>query len=197
MNDQCRCIIADSENEPLAHGIVKNPPSDTVWRVQIPDNEIQQVLEHEFVQFIGMSEDLPPMAGRLLCREGNLLLIEPVSELGENARKNLRVPVRFDSFLHPVSGSWRGRLPITCHDLSCGGIAFFCDQPLEIGEVAEVVIPITTQPLLLHIQILRIRPSNSKIPLFAARFVNMIHDQEILVREAVFSQQIRNHANRG
>lgn len=197
MNHQYRCIITDSQSEPLARGILESTPNSASWRVRVLDGEIQPVLEHEFLQFIGMDEKLPPMSGQLLSQEGeDLLLIKPLSELGEKARRNLRVPVRFDSFLYPISGSWSGRLPIVSHDLSCGGIAFFCDHPLEIGETAEIVIPITAQPLLLELQILRTLPSDSQTPLFASRFTNMIHDQETLVREAVFSQQIRNRANR-
>lgn len=197
MNHQYRCIITDSQSEPLAHGILESTPDSASWRVRVLDGEIHQVLEHEFLQFISEDEKLPPMSGQLISQEGEeLLLIKPLSELGEKARRNLRVPVRFDSFLYPVSGSWHGRLPIVSYDLSCGGIAFFCDHPLEAGEKAEVVIPITAQPLLLELQILRTLPSNSQNPLFAARFTNMIHDQEILVREAVFSQQVRDRADR-
>ena len=85
-----------------------------------------------------------------------------------------------------------GRILLLRQDLLCGGIAFFCDFPLQLGEVAEVVVPITAQPLILRAKILRRRPSNSAVPLYSAKFVDMIHDQEVLVREAVFSQQIAN-----
>lgn len=192
LNHSYCCIITDSQSEPLANGILEIAQGSTVWRVRVLDGGIGQVLEHEFLQFIGMDEDLPPMSGQILSREdGDILRIKPLSELGENARKNLRVPVRFDSFLYPLSGSWRGRLPIVSYDLSCGGIAFFCDHPLGVGETAEVVIPITTRPLLLNLQILRTLPSGSPTPLYAARFMNVIHDQEVLLRKAVFSQQLR------
>ena len=120
MNHSYCCIITDSQSEPLANGILEIAQGSTVWRVRVLDGGIGQVLEHEFLQFIGMDEDLPPMSGQILSREdGDILRIKPLSELGENARKNLRVPVRFDSFLYPLSGSWRGRLPIVRDRVTC------------------------------------------------------------------------------
>ena len=189
----CRYMIADSQNEPLCRAVLESPPDAAVWRLRVLDGGLSRVLEHEVVNLISTGENAPDMTGRILSsNREDILEVEPADLLGEALRQNLRVPVRFDSFLSPVSGTWTGRVPVVCHDLSCGGIAFFCDFPLQLGEVAEVVVPITAQPLILRAKILRRRPSNSVVPLYSAKFVDMIHDQEVLVREAVFSQQIAN-----
>ena len=189
-----RYMISDSRNEPLARAVLETPPDSAVWQLQVLDGDLNQVLEHEIVNLIAMDADHPDMTGRILSTDHiSSIRIEPVDLLGESLRQNLRVPVRFDSFIYPVSGSWTGRIPIICHDLSCGGIAFFCNFQLRIAETVEVVIPITSQPVILRALILRLRPSNSNIPLYSAKFVDMIHDEEVIVREAVFSQQITNH----
>ena len=193
----CRYMIADSQNEPLCRAVLESPPTAAVWRLRVLDGGLSRVLEHEIVNLISTGENAPDMTGRILSSSGeDILEAEPVDLLGEALRQNLRVPVRFDSFLYPVSGAWTGRAPIVCHDLSCGGAAFFCGFPLQLGEIVELVVPITVQPLILRAKILRRRPSNSDIPLYSAKFVDMIHDQEVLVREAVFSQQIANRAAR-
>lgn len=199
MNNQChQYIIADSQNQPLAQGLLVSAPGDPVWLVRVAEEDLCWLRDLEFVQLISSNKSLPPMSGQILSHEeSNVLRIQPVSQLDERARVNLRVPVRFRSYVYPISGSWQGRRTFTCFDLSCGGIAFFCKPALDVGETAEVVIPITAQPLLLQIQVLRIRPSDGPAPLIAARFLNMIHDQEVLVREAVFSQQIQNRGRRG
>ena len=57
--------------------------------------------------------------------------------------------------------------------------------------MAQIVIPVTSQPLLVDIKILRERPSPEPIPLYAAAFTDLIHDQETMIREAVFSIQLR------
>lgn len=190
-----RYMISDSQSNPLSRAILETPPESKVWRVQVLDDGLEQVLEHEIINLISMNQDNPDMAGRIVSSDGfNTLTVEPVDLLGESVRQNLRVPVRFDSFLYPISGNWTGRVPIISHDLSCGGIAFFCNFQLRIAELVEVVIPITSQPVILKTRILRLRPSSSNIPLYSAKFVDPIDDEEVLVREAVFSQQIRNRA---
>ena len=190
-----RYMISDSQNEPLARAILETPPNSKIWNIQILDDDLEQVLEHEIINLISLNADHPDMTGRILSSDHvNMIKVEPVNLLGESLRQNLRVPARFDSFLYPVSGSWTGRVPIICHDLSCGGIAFFCNFQLRIAEEVELVIPITSQPVILRARILRLRPSNSNIPLYSAKCLGLIHEEEVIVREAVFSQQI---ANRG
>lgn len=189
-----RYMISDSQNEPLASAILETQPDSKVWRIQIPEENLEQVLEHEIINLIAMNADNPDMTGRILSSDHvDTITVEPVNLLEESLRQNLRVPVRFDSFIYPVSGGWKGRAPIICHDLSCGGMAFFCSFPLRIAEVVEAVVPITTQPVILQARILRVRPSNSAVPLYSAKFLDMLHDQEVIVREAVFTQQIANH----
>lgn len=193
MKTKDRYLITDSQSRPLARAFLESPPDRTPWRLRVLDGGMGQVLEHRIVNLIAMNRENPDMTGRILSREGSdVILVEPVNPLDEEARQNLRVPVRFDSFLYPVTGDWEGRLPIICRDISCGGTAFFCAYPLKIAEVAEMVVPITTQPLILQVRILRRSASSSPFPLYSAKFVNMINDEEVMVREAVFSQQIRN-----
>lgn len=188
-----RYMIADEQNEPLSRAVLESPPSSPVWSLTVLDGGQRQVLEHSTIHLISMTAQAPDMTGRILSfEEDGSIEVEPLDLLGASMRQNLRVPVRFESFLYPVSGAWRGRVPVVCHDLSCGGVAFYCDYPLAVGEIAELVVPITAQPLLLYAQILRRRPSNASAPLYSAKFIDLIHDEEVLVREAVFSQQIAN-----
>ena len=183
-------LIIDSRGEPVAHAVSQDGPDRPVWQLQIDDGDLQRVLEHEYISLVSTSEQIPAMEGRITGRKGNLISVVSVRRLGEQVRANLRMPVRFDSFVYPVSGQWRGRAPILSNDLSCGGISFFCARPLEVGEVVELVIPVTSQPLLLRGEILRQRPSATPIPLYASRFLDMLREEEARVREAVFSIQL-------
>lgn len=187
------CIIADSRSIPLSRGILESARSEGVWHVRVLDGGIDRVQKHRIVQLIGTADELSGMVGRIIGSDGDAMLtVERVRTLGTDARQNLRIPVRFDSFVYPVSGAWKGRRPIVSQDLSCGGIAFFCSPPLEMGEIFEVVVPITAEPLILKAKICRRILTHPAAPLLSAGFVNMIHDEEVLMREAVFSQQIRN-----
>lgn len=118
-----------------------------------------------------------------------MIVLDPLRALGEEVRQNLRMPTSFESFVYPVTG---GQVPIRANDLSCGGVSFFCAHDFAIKERFEIVVPITFEaPLVLKSEILRARPAGGAIQLYAAKFVDMIHDEERRVREAVFSVQLQ------
>ena len=189
------CIISDSQNQPLASAVLESRPQDAVWRIRVPEADIQRIISYGIIRVISMDDRVPNVNAEILSQpEPDLLTVSPSAQLDASVRLELRIPVRFESFLYSLSPRWKGRVPIVSQDMSCGGIAFFCHQKLAIGETAELVIPVTTQPIIAKVQVLRFRPSPSPIPLVAAKFVDIIHDEEIMIREAVFSQQLRNHS---
>lgn len=183
-------LVLDNYGEPIAHAWTQNTPTGSVWQLQVEDENIHRVMACQYINLIGMSEKGVSMEGHVIGQRGNMISVEPIRSLGEEVRKNLRVPVRFESFLYPISGNWKGRAQIISYDLSCGGIAFSCDKPLEIEEIAQVVIPVTTEPLLLNLQILRKKVSVDTT-IYAAQFIDMVHEEEVMVREAVFSLQLQ------
>ena len=143
------------------------------------------------VQLIGLDDRLPARRGMVKRRRGCHIVVQPTAELGAEARENLRVRTNFKSIILPVTGQWRGARAVQGYDLSCGGVAFHTMQPLAPGEVAELVLPVTDEPLLLHFRVLRTLPSDDPVPLYAARFVDLILDQDIAIRKAVFAIQVR------
>ena len=193
-----RYMVLDSQSIPVARAILENHPKAQVWQIQILDGDVDAVLNHELLQLLSMDEDHPGMVGRVIRARGDMVELEPIRALGEEARQNLRVQVGFETYVYTLGldGRANGRIPVNVHDLSCGGVAFFSVRELERGQLLEIVISITEQPAILKIQVLRLRPSPSKVPLYAAKFVELTHDEEKLVREAVFSQQIKNSNKR-
>ncbi|MGI5962423.1 MAG: PilZ domain-containing protein [Lawsonibacter sp.] len=192
MQARNKYLILDSRGEPVAHCTSPDELRSPMWRLEIDGGDLNRVLEHEYVSIVGTSERWAAAEGRIVRWEDHVVWVKAVRELRENLRENLRMPVSFSSFLYPITGSWSGRVAIQSHDLSCGGVAFFCQQPLEIGELAQIVIPVTTQPLLLQVKVLRRRPSVQSVPLYAARFEGLLREEENMVREAVFSLQLHH-----
>lgn len=188
-------IIADNRSKPLASAVLENSPDSPILQLQILDGDIQNLMKQKNVLLIGFNDGTPILMGRILDQKDTTLMLEPEAALGENARQNLRVSVRFNSFIYPVTGLWHGRFPIVSHDLSCSGLAFFCKHSLLFGEVDEIVIPITRYPLLVHAKIIGMRPSNFKTSLYAAEFVDLVSDMETMIRGAVFGLQILNKEN--
>lgn len=185
-------LILDSLGRPVARCQSSEELDAPVWRLEMKEEDIEKVMSHTNINLVGASESRAAAEGRIVRQKGNVVWAELVRELTSELRENLRMPVRFESFLYPISGSWKGRRAVISYDLSCGGVAFFCAQPLEEGEIAELTVPVTSSPLQLRIRILRQRPSEEPIPLYAARFVGLLREEESMVREAVFNLQLRD-----
>lgn len=188
-------LLLDSGGTVLARGSLESPPDFYNVQIRVTDGKVMEVMEHEDLQLIALEEDAQNLIGRIIGRRGDVIVLEKLKNLGAEARQNLRMPVTFDSFIYPLTGAWTGRRRVRANDLSCGGISFFCDEPLENGEQMEVVIPVTNQPLVLRCKILRRRLSGGTGTLYAAEFADTCDDEERLVREAVFSIQIKSHAS--
>lgn len=185
-------MILDSRSMVVARAYLESPPDSPVWYIRVLDGGETSVMEHEYLQLVSLGESAPAKLGRILRQRDNVIVIEPMENLTNEVQEKLRVLVEFPTYIYPLTGKWKGRMPATCRDLSCGGIAFYCDAFLEEKEMLEIVIPITEKPLVLKVQILRQRPTNAKIPMYSAKFVDMVREEEAMVCEAVFGQQINN-----
>lgn len=189
--DENLCLLLDGENQLLGHAELESPPEeDILWlRLQpdVPDN----LEDYGVLRIISQRKRAKVIQSYILQQQGDRVEVERLSFLDPELRRSLRVPVSFASFLYPISGSWKGRKPIQSVDLSCGGVAFYGEPGLQEHEVVEVVIPVTTQPLILRAEILRKEPlGNSSYVLYAAKFVDFCNDEESMVMGAVFSLQL-------
>ena len=185
-----RYLISDHEHNPLAQAVLTSEPGATPLHLQVLGDRAERVAEAVDVCLIALHEDDLIFRGRVGYRYGDCVVVAPLERLSAAARRNLRVPTRFESFLYPVSGAWKGQRSLTCKDLSCGGIAFHTTQPLSIGEVIEVVIP-TRLPLIVPTQILRpLNTAAGETPVYACKFVGLCSDEDAALRKAVFSIQL-------
>lgn len=184
-------VIMDSNGQPIARCESPDGLNEPVWRLTLEQGDEAQLRKQEYIGLVGTSDKWAAAEGRIIRWKDDVIWVEAVRELGQKLRENLRMPATFHSFLYPRDDSFAGRIPIESLDLSCGGIAFYCDYPLREGQKAQVVIPVTAQPLLLNISVLRQLPSKRAESLYAARFTDMVREEESMVREAVFNLQLR------
>lgn len=183
-------LLTDSDSHLLAKGDLQNDISEPNLQMKIIEGQTEDVVKAEFIQVLPSDTKIPILMGKVIFRRGNAVVLEPMRKLGEEVRRNFRMPVAFESFLYPYSG---GRAAIRSIDLSCGGIAFFSPATIGVGEDTEIVIPITSEgPLIVRCEILRYQPYTGPIRQYAAKFVNLIHDEEALIMEAVFNVQIES-----
>lgn len=183
-------FLLDSNNQTVARGMLRSPEDDPTLQVKVLDDKISDVMRHEQIRLVSLKGNTPAVVTKVSdCRRDTVVL----ERLYTDKRKNLRVPTQFRSFIYPLNDTWRGRRRIKANDISCGGVAFFCEGELRDHERLELVVPVTTQPLILQCEVLRQRPSDQEdTHLYALQFVDMCDDEEAMVREATFSIQLEN-----
>ena len=185
-------LILDTQNHALASGELATPPGTTPMRLNVLEHKVDDVMRHEVITLFSSSSEELPIQCRILRQRGDAVLLEKIATLDPEVRRNLRVPIRFESFLYPLSGRWKGRRNIRSIDLSCGGIAFYADCQLEAHEQMEIVVTPTEEPVILRCEILRKQELQNDRFMYATKFVNMCEDEEVVVREAVFSLQLQS-----
>ena len=184
-------LILDSQGTPLANAVLESPLNAEVLQIRILNNKEEAVAAHREIQLIGLDDSSPNRVGLIVRQKDDKMVIQPTAALGPAARENLRIVTDFESVMYPASGRWKGQRKIKAKDLSCGGLAFYSSIPLGEREIVEVVLPVTDSPLVVRTQVLRALPDDtSDKPLYASKFVDLIQDEEALIRKAVFSIQI-------
>lgn len=192
-NKNRKYLMLDSRGDAIARGVLERVTDGELWRLRVTEGSADEVMGHNNISLVGDAENSPAMEGRIVRREGDVVFVEPVRQLEQSVRQNLRIPVRFVTYLYSVSGNWKGRVPIVTNDLSCGGLAFFCPRKLEVGEIVQVVITVTSQPLVLTMRVLHTRPGHNEGDFYAGAFVDLVREEESMVREAVFSIQLQKN----
>lgn len=188
------CVLLDSNTaRVLARGYLEGPPDGLNLQINVIEGDALSVVHTEHVQIVPADEEMSPKLGHVIHYQGTHLVMEPLRDLvGNTVRANLRMPVDFDTFLYPTDGSpgrWRAR----GNDLSCGGISFYTQARLGVGDTIEVVVPITRGgPLIMGCELLRTRDEEDDSVFCAGKFTEVLNEQESMLREAVFNVQLKS-----
>ena len=154
-------LILDKDGGALAQAVLESPRITEVVQLRLTEETELDFREIGEIQCIGLDNSSPSMRGTVTMQRGERLVIRPGAMLGEEARENLRILTDFHT-----------------------------EQSLKVGEVVQIVLPVTDSPLLLRTRVLRQLNTDEPLPLYAARFTNLCLDEEFLIRKAVFSIQV-------
>lgn len=180
-------VLMDSNARELAHGLRVEAPGHKNLYIKLLDGSIDALQDAAILEAVPRDKEQLPVMVRLAGSHGDAVALEPVREPGA-VRRNYRVPVSFDSYLYPPAG---GRSSLHAINLSCGGLAFRSIRPMLIGERFQVVIPpVSEGPLLVWAELLRTREDPGRTTFYACKFIDLIDDEEHLLREAVFAIQV-------
>lgn len=182
--------LMDSNSRLLARGSHHDFESQYLFFTLI-EGDLRDIEQANIIQVVPQDKSLPPQMTRYAGFRNDIVALEPMRQAGAAIRKNFRVPVAFLSYVYPASGP---RAAMRSVDLSCGGIAFHSSHVFAPSEVFEVVVPLVSEePLLLRAEALRARADPGIGNFYACKFVDLIDDEEALLREAVFAIQIKSY----
>ena len=191
-------FLMDKDSNYIARGTAQKDGDSDDIQFKVIDGSVDEILRLGIVQVVPADKNQSVTMGKATSRRANSVIIEPMRDMGMGVRKNFRMPVDFESFIYPDAG---GRHIIKSIDLSCGGVAFYSVANLAAGDEMEVVIPITAEaPVIVRCVVLRVIPFSPPIQKYACQFMDLIQDEEDMIREAVFSVQlaaIRSNARNG
>lgn len=182
--------LMDSNSRLLARGTHHEFESQYLFFTLI-EGELLDIEQAKIIQVVPQDSSLPSQMTRYVGFRNGIVALEPMRKAGAALRKNFRVPVVFNSYVYPASGP---RASMRSVDLSCGGVAFHSPHAFAPNEVFEVVVPLVSEePLLLRAEALRARSDPGIGNFYACKFVDLIDDEEALLREAVFAIQIKSY----
>lgn len=191
--NQTLCVLMDSNTaRVLARGYLDGPPDGLNLQINVTEGDPLAVAHTDHVQIVPADATMPPKLGHVIHYQGTHLVLEPLRDLvGNTVRSNLRMPVDFDTFIYPTDGT-PGRFRARGNDLSCGGISFYTQGAFNIGDIVQVVVPITRGgPLLLDCELLRTNTMDDGSRFYAAKFTEVLGEQESMLCEAVFNVQLK------
>ena len=102
-------LLLDSVNTPLARGRMEGPANGNILQMLVLDNDVEKVAKHEVIVLMSMSGSEPPLQCRIVRQRGDRVALEKIASLDPDLRRNLRVPIKFDTFIYPITGQWRDR----------------------------------------------------------------------------------------
>lgn len=184
-------LILDEDHSSLTRATLRTPPTANILEFEIPENDVPLLEGHRDLQFVGFDENAPSFAGTVTRRRGNRLAVEKGAELGDGSLENLQVPFEHDAYLYPISGTWKGRVPVRTTTLSCGSIEFVTSGNLAPQEMVEVTVHTREGALLIPAKILGQKQGDGGLFQYSVKFVSGVDDMERMVRKEVLYLQLK------
>lgn len=196
--EQNKYLILDPNQKPLARAYLSGELSTGSKEFSCLEKHPPDLTCYPALSILSLtSDEFTAWSGKVQAQRGSRFTFFPTETLSEETRRNLRVALRFDTYIYPSHPHSFGRLSISSFDISCGGIALFSSIPLAPGETYTIVIPILHTPLILPIRVLRprsIEMDGQTLSAYSCTFYDLLPQEEALLRETIFDYQLKHQS---
>mgnify|MGYP001623098042 CR=1 FL=1 len=187
-------LILSENDMVLCEAVLEKSSADTV--VMKVKDSVKSLKDLEIVKFHKMQSYAETYQGHILDISGLTVTINKVVNVSAQMRSELKVKIRFETQKKKITmlGEVENQtsVPVVSRDISCGGICFLTKTDLDTESTYEIVIPITSEPILADLKIVRkefIPEENMFI--YGSKFIDFNVNGERMLREAVFKLQMR------
>ena len=184
-------VITGKLHMPIARAMIYGDPDADEWQAELVSGEEETVLDEDVVELVRLADDMYTIIGRVKGKKDGRILLERVMGRSGDARRSLRVPIGYDTYIYPADGAWEGRCLVKCKDLSCGGIAFHLPMTLALGTSVDVVVRTQEEPLVVRGEVLREIEKKDGMDGYAVCFRDICPDEDALLCKEVFGVQLR------
>ena len=155
----------------------------------------------EIIKFHQMQSYAEVYQGKIVGIEGNIVSLSEVINISARMRNEIKIKIRVETKIiklfpeeeekFPVS------IPIVTNDISCGGIGFVSKADLSKDGNYEVVIHVTSSPIVVSLDIVRkeFQPEKNQY-VYGSKFSDLNIVEERMLREAIFRLQMGRHHKR-
>ena len=150
------------------------------------------------VKFHAMESYAEIYQGQIVEINNNIVSFGDVVNISAQMRREIKLKIRVETNLiktFPMDKEKIPRaIPIATNDISCGGMGFVSKADLNKEDSYEVVIPITSNPISIDVEIMRKEFLPDKnMYVYGSKFLDLNIVGERLLREAIFKTQLRRH----
>lgn len=130
--------------------------------------------------------------------KGNTIFFTDVVNISAQMRKEIKIKIHVETDFIRTFPENKEKIPVTIpivtNDISCGGMGFASKTNLNKEGTYEVVIPITSDPIIVDVSIVRkeFQPDKNQY-VYGSKFLDLNIVEERMLREAIFKLQMRRH----
>ena len=99
--DQKTYLLLDSDGAAIAKARIEGRTDTPNWQLRVLDDKIDDVVEYESVRLMSITDSAPSYEGKIVRSRNDMvqLVVRKIASTVNDKRKNLRVPVKFTSFI--------------------------------------------------------------------------------------------------
>ena len=181
-------LLMDRDSNLLAMAELDSPPGSPKMQMRVTRGQTSDVEKAGIIQAVSTDDSEDTQMARVLMRRGSILVAEPLRSEVAPVRKNVRISLKFDSFVYPEGAE---KAAIKSVDLSMGGIAYLANSIFFAGAVMKIDIPLSDGSVLtMDSEIVRVMPHSGQIRMYACQFVNVTEEQGTKLK-ALIDQHLR------